>query len=974
MIYGFEDFELDTTQRELRKQGEAIHIERQVFEVILLLVSHNRRVVPKNEILDEVWAGQFVSESALTSRIKSARRALGDDGRAQRLIKNIHGVGYRFVGEVEERTPERASKPEPAQILTAESEIPAAQQTVSAEGIRTDVALAISLDDEFPFVGRTREIERFWKLLSDVRGRSGVGLVGGEPGVGKSRLVVELAERAAAKLGALVAAGRCDERIATPLQPWRDVTHQLATLSGPDFERWSDGLPAIRALLLPPLDLSQLSGDGGGFDVQIATESLVSLVERISAERPIVIVIDDLHWSDEPTRMAMAIALRRLALRRVYFLASFRTSAGDMPENVAQWLADWERSPRVERIDIEGLSAEAVGELAGRVLGAERAGIAAEFHAQTAGHGLFVTELIREVERGASGEGLPLSIKAIVESRLSRLDENARRLVVAGAALGPEFAVKHAAPASDLEMASAVSALDRAIRAGLVHEGSSVERFRFSHQLMPEAVLTSLTSPARSALHHRCAQVLEEAQADAVDVAQHVLLSVPLTSTNEAVERARVVATEAHRRFHFDKAIRLLSGVRKLDLDDRTRSEVELELCGIMNDAGRASDAIEIFDLVVARAREHGWHDLIVRAAFGRGGHGPYRRLLDLGTLALLQEVDGFEDQTALTRARARARTAAFQLNWQRYAEREGTSSEAIATARREGVEGIELLQMLESRWIAVGCPRGADQLDAVDREIGALRRTLSVVGADAGMPETAALWFGRGDVFRHEAKHYLVPPGSRREIDSWRYDGLNASVCAFEGRFDDAANGYDEAGMRGSVCWGDSGPVLHGLAHLFLDAMTGQARSEPMTGDSARRFPTQILLACHAWSMILSGDEPGAVKAITSISLDSIPLFAEHLIGGNGLVALAETSIAIGHAALAEAARIELETVETLMLGLPWAPSFAAAHALARLAQVRGDSAEAATRFGQAKALYARFGAPALTAKLAQDLPDLAD
>ncbi|MCP4907514.1 MAG: hypothetical protein GY910_21285, partial [bacterium] len=252
------------------------------------------------------------------------------------------------------------------------------------------------------------------------------------------------------------------------------------------------------------------------------------------------------------------------------------------------------------------------------------------------------------------------------------------------------------------------------------------------------------------------------------------------------------------------------------------------------NDAGQGAAAVEVFDAAVEHARDHGWRELFVRAAFGRGGHSPYRSLLDRGTLALLAEIEEFDDLDALTRARVRARTAALQLNWQRYSDREAMSGEALASGRAAGASRHELLEILEARWIAIGCPRGAGLIDAVDVELEALRKELGALAYDAGMRETAALWFARGDVVRYEAAHYLDPAGSRREIDSWRHDGLNGTVACFEGRLEEAAECFDEAGLRGSNCWGDSGPVLHGLAHLFVDAMAGTTRSEPLMADVA--------------------------------------------------------------------------------------------------------------------------------------------
>jgi len=90
---------LDTSVFELRRNGLAVPMEPQTFDVLTYLVSHRDRVVPKEELMDAVWGGRFVTEAAVTSRIKQARRAMGDDGRGQRLIRTVHGRGYRFVAE-----------------------------------------------------------------------------------------------------------------------------------------------------------------------------------------------------------------------------------------------------------------------------------------------------------------------------------------------------------------------------------------------------------------------------------------------------------------------------------------------------------------------------------------------------------------------------------------------------------------------------------------------------------------------------------------------------------------------------------------------------------------------------------------------------------------------------------------------------------------------------------------------------------
>ena len=102
MIYRFGDCELDDQRYELRRGGALVHLEPQVFEVLAYLARHRHRVVPKTELLDQIWGSRFVSESALTSRLKAARRAVGDSGREQRVIGTVHGRGHRFLAPVRE--------------------------------------------------------------------------------------------------------------------------------------------------------------------------------------------------------------------------------------------------------------------------------------------------------------------------------------------------------------------------------------------------------------------------------------------------------------------------------------------------------------------------------------------------------------------------------------------------------------------------------------------------------------------------------------------------------------------------------------------------------------------------------------------------------------------------------------------------------------------------------------------------------
>jgi predicted ATPase/DNA-binding winged helix-turn-helix (wHTH) protein len=157
-VFSFDRFELDLGRVELRVGGQPRPVEPQVFDVLALLVRQRHRLVPKEELLDEVWHTRFVTESALSSRIKSARRAIGDDGRAQRLIRTVHGRGYQFVGEV--------------QVV---GEAPAAARATPVPRPAT------------PTIGRAGDVHAVVTLLD----RSRIVTLLGPGGVGKTRLAVE---------------------------------------------------------------------------------------------------------------------------------------------------------------------------------------------------------------------------------------------------------------------------------------------------------------------------------------------------------------------------------------------------------------------------------------------------------------------------------------------------------------------------------------------------------------------------------------------------------------------------------------------------------------------------------------------------------------------------------------------------------------------------------------------------------------
>src|SRR5271154_3106075 len=123
LLYIFDNYALDPDRRELRSGGTAIAMEPQVFDLLVHLIRHRQHVVSRDELIEQIWGGRIVSESALSTRINAVRSAIGDNGAEQRLIKTLPRKGVRFVGEVrEERKPAEAidtspSEPRPVEII-----------------------------------------------------------------------------------------------------------------------------------------------------------------------------------------------------------------------------------------------------------------------------------------------------------------------------------------------------------------------------------------------------------------------------------------------------------------------------------------------------------------------------------------------------------------------------------------------------------------------------------------------------------------------------------------------------------------------------------------------------------------------------------------------------------------------------------------------------------------------------------------
>lgn len=944
----WDQYELDVPGRRLHGPEGDVHLEPQVFDVLAYLVEHRERVIEKSELLDQVWGDQFVSESALTTRIKQVRRAVGDDGRTQRFVRNVHGRGYQFIGEIED---------EPAGPPTETGSPVLAQRTP------IDLALSIALDNEFPFVGRGVELEQIVQLLSGAE--TAQILIGGAPGMGKSRLAIHVLENLVSN-GTVVCAGRCDEQVTSALQPVRDAVAQIAAAHPSDFPRWASGVEGPLASLIPSIGLPY-DPDAAVVDGYAGLDVLLTVFDRVANDQAVAILIDDLQWSDQPTRAFLSQVHRWSGRHSIFTIASFRSSAADLRPAARQWLGEQTRLKNTTRLDLEHLDDDAAASLVREVLGENDApsisndGFIDSLIARTGGHALFLTESLRDHQLGANASS---SITDLVTARIERLDETVKRLVEAGAIIGPEFTFTVAAKAAGLEPAEALDAIDKAIHAELLHETASASRFRFSHQLVPEAIRETMSRAARAQIHHRCATALRDAGGDEMEIAVHTLGAIPLVQTEVALAGGLDAATRAKDLKEFDRSIRLLELCLEVDMQTRQRAEILVQLGNALVSSGRTAFGVPHFEEAAQFARRNSWTDILVSAALGHYGRSPYRKPTDGSTLVLLNEaLEALGDKPSTQKARVIAKIAAFSAFRTPLSERGEMSQQALDMAENPSL--ADRMELLESRAIVFTCPAGVDEREAIDRELEELRAQADVYFADAASPETLPLLRGDGAKLRRVTK--LDEDRARSQpIAEWRDVVTRSTFAAFEGDFDVARTLCDEAGRIGEPYWGDSTYVLHAFGHLFISSLSNEwTQTIDHLQLLASVSSSALFQSTLGWAQAAAGDRDSAVATVGQMRTDNFGWFVEHIMGGNALIASAEVGLLLDDEALISLAEEHLEPLAHLVLGVPWACSLAAADPLARIARRRGDETGAERFEAEARRLYTSLDAPALLARL---------
>jgi DNA-binding winged helix-turn-helix (wHTH) protein/predicted ATPase len=581
----------------LSRGAQEVHLTPKALVLLRVLAERAGQVVTKSELLQEVWPRVVVTEASLTTCIQELRNALQDDARQPRYIETVHRRGYRFLGRTDEQPEGLAPPPGAAPVE--------------------------------PIVGREVALAQ----LATALGRACAGVrqvlfVSGEPGIGKTAMIEAfLAKLAPAELSGAtpprLARGDCTERYGAgeAYQPLLEALMRLCRQPGSEpfvatlrkcAPTWLAQLPALQT----PTELRTLQRRTAGVTPARMLRELTDAIEAMTAHAPVVLLLEDLHWSDVSTLDWISAFARRREPARVLVVGSFRSGerhAGTEPLHAV--VESLKVKSFCQEVALAGLDEHAVVRYVGsrfphavsqRALLDE---LARRVHRHTEGNPLFMVTVLRDlasrgllVEQGGgwtvqpgagmASLGIPDDVRMTIEQHFERLGPTERAFLTAASLCSSAFsaaavAAGAAAPAAEVEAVLGELArrrlFVRALRSDQWPDGTIAARFEFLHALYRE-VLSNRISPSQSAeLHRLIAMRLESAWGErapeiAAELAMHFDRAHDTPHAITYLQHAARIDTHrsAHReaRAHLQRALTLLEAqpasaerdVRELEL------------------------------------------------------------------------------------------------------------------------------------------------------------------------------------------------------------------------------------------------------------------------------------------------------------------------------------------------------------------------------------------------------------------------
>ena len=715
------------------------------------------------------------------------------------------------------------------------------------------------------FVGRSPELAELSDGLEDAfAGRGRLFLVEGEPGIGKSRLAEELVARARAK-EARVLIGRCWEAGDAPAYwPWtqalrtyaREVdTDALAAQLGAGAAEIAQFVPELRDGFPGLPAPSPVEPEGARFRL---FEAVTSFIHNAAEQRPLVLVLDDLHAADEPSILLLRFVARELSSTRGLVLAAYRNVDPVLQRPLTEMVDDVTREPVTRRLELSGLSESEVAEYvqlsAPEIDSGEAAGA---LYGRTEGNPLFVGEIVRLLSlETAEPVEVPRSVGHVIARRLAHLSDEARRALLLASVLGREFSFDVLVRLASMDDEQLLAALEEAIEARVVSEVSgSSGRFRFEHVLIRDTLYDGLTNVRRVRLHEQVVAAFEQLDREQLgyhpgEMAQH---SIAAHDPDKGRHYALLAAERALERHAYQEAARLFAvALEALEQrppeDPRRRVELLLPAGDALVKAGSMDEAKRTFLDACDLARAERMPEAFASAALGySGGPGWARAGVDVRLVPLLEEaLSALGRERSALRARLLARLAGALRDQPSLEPRSSLAREAVGIAR-ELEDADTLVYALTSLFMAVWGPAVGELVEITDEVSGLAAESGSSDSLlDALTLQGVVAWLTAADAAAEADDAYnALAEGIGESAAQWQgamQDGLWALHRGdFAGAEELAARALRSGGARSA-----DADCSYTMAMFVIRRAQGRlAEVEDLVRDAADRYPGYRSFRC---------------------------------------------------------------------------------------------------------------------------------
>jgi tetratricopeptide (TPR) repeat protein/predicted Ser/Thr protein kinase len=563
-----------------------------------------------------------------------------------------------------------------------------------------------------PFVGRDSESTELFRLVDRMlTGQGGLILIGGEPGVGKTRLARELIAHAR-KRGCLCLTGHCYEMEgAAPFVPFVEITEQSVRLIPQAVRAAMGGLAPEIAAMVPSLrrtysDIAPLPEVPADQRRRLMFGAFLEYVQRGMQKSPGVFLLDDLHWADEPTLQLLLHIAPHLASMRLLVVGTYRDVELDVGRPFAKALESLLRQRLATRIALRRLNESGVQELLAKMGGAAPPSeLTKAVFRETEGNPFFVEEVYQHLsEEGllfdASGAWraalrvntieVPEGVRLVIGRRLERLGDVARKVLTAAAVVGRTFPLDLLQAIVDYPEDDVLDAIEEAERAQLVAADASqrMARYGFVHELIRTTLVSALSLPRRQRLHLKIADAVERMRAASLEshasmLAHHLYQA---GAAADAQRTARALALAGRRALAagaFEETLEAFDSLIGLELpeDDPLVAEAYEHRGDALNGLDRRDESIAAFDraltIYIARKDDVG----IERTARGESNVYGWQGRTNDGLAALTRGLNALSPGAARERGLLLAWFASLRLSPPHLEEAGACMAEAISIA-----------------------------------------------------------------------------------------------------------------------------------------------------------------------------------------------------------------------------------------------------------------------------------------------------